>query len=190
MLKEMEQMVKKVRANLKVAQDRQKSYADQKINFKEFQVGEHVYVRIREKKSTLQWSGCVKLAPRLCGPFQILARIGPVAYQLALPSHIRVHNVFHVSVLKKYIYDPKHIINWKDIQVEPEGEFLVEQVSILDRRRVVLRKRAIIQVKVQRQHFGPDEATWEDEQKMKEAYPELFLGEKHRDDVEFQEGEM
>eukprot|EP00253_Pinus_taeda_P027707 PITA_27707 len=180
MLKEMEQMDKKVRANLKVAQDRQKSYADRKRNFKEFQVGEHVYVRIRAKKSTLQWSGCAKLAPRFCGPFQILARIGPVAYQLALPSHIRVHNVFHVSVLKKYIYDPKHIISWQDIQVKPEGEFLVEPVSILDRRRVVLRKRAI----------GPDEATWEDEQNMKEAYPELFLGEQHRDDVEFQEGDM
>eukprot|EP00253_Pinus_taeda_P028544 PITA_28544 len=190
MLKEMEQMVKKVRANLKVAQDRQKSYADRKRNFKEFQVGEHVYVRIRAKKSTLQLSGCAKLAPRFCGPFQILARIGPVAYQLALPNHIRVHNVFHVSVLKKYIYDPKHIISWQDIQVEPEGEFLVEPVSILDRRRAVLRKRAIIQVKVQWQHFRPNEATWEDEQNMKEAYPELFLGEQHWDDVEFQEGEM
>eukprot|EP00253_Pinus_taeda_P023292 PITA_23292 len=118
MLKEMEEMVKKVRANLKVAQDRQKSYADRKRNFKEFQVGEHVYVRIRAKKSTLQWSGCTKLAPRFCGPFQILARIGPVAYQLALPSHIRVHNVFHVSILKKYIYDPKQIISWQDIQVK------------------------------------------------------------------------
>eukprot|EP00253_Pinus_taeda_P020913 PITA_20913 len=153
MLKEMEQMVKKVQANLKVAQDRQKSYANQKRNFKEFQVGEHVYVRIRAKKSTLQWSGCTKLAPRFCGSFQILARIGPVAYQLALPNHIRVHNVFHVSILKKYIYDPKHIISWQDIQVEPEGEFLVEPVSILDQRRVMLRKRAIIQVKVQWQHF-------------------------------------
>eukprot|EP00253_Pinus_taeda_P014857 PITA_14857 len=157
MLKEMEQMVKKVRANLKVAQDRQKRYADRKRNLKEF---------------------------------QILARIGPVAYQLALPSHIRVQNVFHVSVLKKYIYDPKHIISWQDIQVEPEGEFLVERVSILDRRRVVLRKRAITEVKVQWQHFGPDEATWEDEQNMKEVYPELFLREQHRDDVDFQEGEM
>eukprot|EP00253_Pinus_taeda_P012417 PITA_12417 len=190
MLKEMEEMVKRVRANLKVAQDRQKSFADRKRNFKEFQVGEHVYVRIQAKKSTLQWSGCAKLAPRICGPFQILVRIRPVAYQLALPSHIRVHNVFHVSVLKKYIYDPRHIISWQDIQVEPKGEFLVEPVSILDWRRVVLQKRAIIQVKVQWQHFGPDEAIREDEQNMKEAYPELFMGEQHQDDVEFQEGEM
>lgn len=117
MLKEMEAMVKRVRANLKVAQDRQKNFADRKRTFREYQVGEHVYVRIQARRSALQWNGGAKLAPRFCGPFQILARVGPVAYQLALPSHIRVHNVCHVSVLKKYVYDPKHIISWQDIQV-------------------------------------------------------------------------
>jgi len=117
MLKEMEDMVKKVRANLKAAQDRQKKFADRKRRFKEYQVGHHVYIRIQARKSTLQWSSCAKLAPRYFGPFQVLARVGPVAYQLALPSHIRIHNVFHVSMLKKYIYDPKHVIKWQDIRV-------------------------------------------------------------------------
>lgn len=73
MLKEMEAMVKRVRVNLKVAQDRHKSFADRKRTFKEYQVGEHVYVRIRARRSTLQWNGCAKLAPGFCGPFQILA---------------------------------------------------------------------------------------------------------------------
>eukprot|EP00253_Pinus_taeda_P017334 PITA_17334 len=117
MLKEMEDMVKRVRVNLKAAQDIQKNFADRKRRFKEYQVGDHVYIRIQAKRSTLQWVGCAKLAPRYCGPFQILARVGPVAYQLALLSHIRVHNVFHISVLKKYVYDPKHVIRWQDIQV-------------------------------------------------------------------------
>lgn len=111
MLKEMEVMVKRVRLNLKVAQDRQNSFADRKRTFKEYQVGEHVYLRIQARRSTLQWNGCAKLAPRFYGPFQILARVGLVAYQLALPSHIRVHNVFHVSVLKRYVCGPKHIIS-------------------------------------------------------------------------------
>eukprot|EP00253_Pinus_taeda_P030817 PITA_30817 len=112
MLMEMEEMVKRVRSNLKAAQDRQKSFGNRKRRFKECQVGDHVYVRIQARKSTLQWSGCAKLAPHYCGPFEVLARIGLVAYQLALPSHIQVHNVFHVSVLKKYVYDPKHVIKW------------------------------------------------------------------------------
>eukprot|EP00253_Pinus_taeda_P019990 PITA_19990 len=148
MLKEMEDMVKRVRVNLKAAQDIQKNFADRKRRFKEYQVGDHVYIRIQAKRSTLQWVGCAKLAPRYCGPFQILARVGPVAYQLALLSHIRVHNVFHISVLKKYVYDPKHVIRWQDIQVKPKGEVLVEPLSILDQREVQLRKRVITQVKV------------------------------------------
>eukprot|EP00253_Pinus_taeda_P021758 PITA_21758 len=190
MLKEMEDMVKKVRVNLKASQDRQKNFTDRKRRFKEFQIGDHVYIRIQAKRSTLQWSGCAKLAPRYCGPFQILARVGPVAYQLALPSHIRVHNVFHVSVLKKYVYDPKHVIRWQEIQVEPEGEVLVEPLSILDWREVQLRKQVITQVKVQWRHFGPDEANWEDEELMRRTYPDLFGSERHRDGVQSQGEEM
>eukprot|EP00253_Pinus_taeda_P017390 PITA_17390 len=188
MLKEMEDMVKRVCVNLKAAQDRQKNFADRKRRFKEFQIGDHVYIRIQAKRSTLQWSGCAKLAPWYCGPFQILARVGPVAYQLALPSHIRVHNVFHVSVLKKYVYDPRHVIRWQEIQVE--GEVLAEPLSILHRREVQLRKRVITQVKVQWRHFGPDEATWEDEELMRRAYPDLFGSERHRDGVQSQGEEM
>eukprot|EP00253_Pinus_taeda_P019597 PITA_19597 len=143
MLTEMEDMVKKVRANLKAAQDKQKNFVDRKRRFKEYLVGDHVFIKIQAKKSTLQWSGCAKLVPQYYGPFQVLARIVPIAYQLALPSHIRVHNVFHVSVLKKYVYDPRHVIKWQDIQVKPEGEVLVELLSILNRREVQLRRRAI-----------------------------------------------
>eukprot|EP00253_Pinus_taeda_P018433 PITA_18433 len=188
MLKDMEDMVKRVRANLKAAQDRQKSFADRKRRFTEYKVGDHVFVRIQTRRSTLQWSGCAKLAPRYFGRFQNLARVGPVAYQLALPSHIRIHNVFHVSVLKKYVYDPKHVIRWQDVRVELEGEVLVEPQSILDRREVRLRKRVITQVKVLWQHYGPEEATWEDEELIRKAYPNLFNGNRHRDDVQSQGG--
>eukprot|EP00253_Pinus_taeda_P022817 PITA_22817 len=114
---------------------------------------------------------------------KVLARIGSVAYQLALPSHIWVHNVFHVSLLKKYVYDPKHIIIWQDIQAKLEGEILVEPLNILDWKEVLLQKRAITQVKVQWQHFGPHEATWEDAELMKRAYPGLFMAGRHWDNV-------
>ena len=63
-------------------------------------MGEHVFIKVIPKKSSLRLGSCSKLAPRYCGPFEILSRIGQVAYQLALPPNPRVHNVFHISVLK------------------------------------------------------------------------------------------
>ena len=172
----MEEIVKQVQGNLKVAQDRQKSQADLKRTPKEFQVGEHVFIKVRPKKSSLSLGSCAKLAPRYCGPFEILSRIGQVAYQLALPPNLRVHNVFHISVLKKYVHDATHVVNWNDVQVEPEGDFLVEPDCILKRREITLQNRTIGQVKVQWKHLSPEETTWEFESNMQDAYPILFQG--------------
>lgn len=99
MLTEMEDTVKKVRKNLKAAQDRQKIYVDKKRSHKEFHLGDRVYLKFKPRKSTLQWKGCGKFEPWYCGPIQILEQIGLVAYKLELPGHIRVHNFFHVSLL-------------------------------------------------------------------------------------------
>ena len=98
---------------------------------------------MRHKKSSLRLGICAKLAPRYCGPFEILSRIGQVAYQLPLPPNLKVHNVFHISMLKKYIHDSTHVINWNDVQVEPEGDFLVELDCILERREISLWNRTI-----------------------------------------------
>ena len=116
----MEAEVKRIRQFLKAAQDRQKMYTDKKRSYREFVVGDHIYVRIKPKRSTMRWTSCAKLAPRYCGPFQILERVGPVAYKLALPIHIPVYPVFHVSLLKRYVHDEKHVIHWKNIQVGKE----------------------------------------------------------------------
>ena len=101
-------------------------------------VRDHVYLQVKPKKSSLKLGSCTKLAPWFCGPFQVLERIGPIAYNLALPTHLRIHNVFNVSLLRKYVYDSTHIIDWNVVQVEPEGEFQVEHVRILDRKEIVL----------------------------------------------------
>ena len=92
-----------IKKNLKEAQDRQKIYADQDKEFKEFQVGEHVYLHIKPKKSSLRIKSHAKLEPWYFRPFEILERIGPVVHRLALPLTVKVHDVFHVSLLKIYV---------------------------------------------------------------------------------------
>jgi hypothetical protein len=82
---------------------------------------------------------CAKLAPRYCGPFEVLDKMGPVSYRIALPLTKKTHNVFHVSLLKKYVHDANHIIDWYVIQVEIEGEFLSEPQCILDRKETTLK---------------------------------------------------
>jgi hypothetical protein len=82
---------------------------------------------------------CTKLAIRFCGPFDILDKIGRVEYMLALSASTNVHNVFHVSLLKKYVHDTNHVIDWNFIQVELEGDFQVQPVRILDIKVKVLR---------------------------------------------------
>jgi hypothetical protein len=119
------------------------------------------------EKSSLRMGVSSKLAPQYCGPFEVLERVGLVAYRLALPPTVKAHNVFHVSLLKKYVHDSNHIIDWSVIQVEPKGEFLPEPQCILDTKETSFGNRTIAQVKVQWKHFGPYEATWEMEDAMR-----------------------
>lgn len=138
MLKEMEQQMANVRNDLKITQDWQTSYADLKRSHKEFKVSDPVYLRVRPRKSSLKLGSYAKLAPIYCGPFEVLDKIGPVAYRIALPVNMRAHNVFHVSLLKRYVHDLDHVIDWNVIQVDPEGEFEVEPEFILDWRENTL----------------------------------------------------
>lgn len=100
-----------VKKNLKATQDRNMSYTDRNRLFKEFQVGEQVYLRIKIKKISLWIGSCAKMAPRFYGPFSIIERIGLVAYQIAFPSTVKVQDFLHVSLLKKYVKDDDHVID-------------------------------------------------------------------------------
>ena len=101
--------------------------------------------------------------------------MGKADYKLDLPPHIRTHDVFHFYLFKKHVVDKSHIIDWNNVQVESEGDFHAEQMCILDKREVVLRKQTIVHVKVQcPKHYTPEEAPWEIEYVMRQVYPFLF----------------
>jgi hypothetical protein len=137
-------------------------------------VRDHVFLKVKANRSSLKLGNCSKLAARYCGSFEILGRIGPVAYMISFPEYMYVHNVFHVSFLKKYIPDANHVIDWNVIQVEQEGAFQVHLVRILDQKIKQLRNRSIGLVKVQWTLYGPEDATWEHEDAMRAEYLHLF----------------
>ena len=83
--------------------DRKRSYEDLKRLHKDFKVGNHVYLRVRPRKNSLKLGSCAKIAPRYCGPFEVLDKIGPIAYKIAFPINMRDHNVFHISLRSMYM---------------------------------------------------------------------------------------
>jgi hypothetical protein len=111
----MEEHMVKIKTNLKDAQYRKKIYANKRITRKEFKVGDHVFLKLKAKRSSLKLRNCSKLVERYCGPLEILERIGVVAYILALPASMCICNAFHVSFLKNYVPDVNHITDWNVI---------------------------------------------------------------------------
>jgi hypothetical protein len=79
---------------------------------REFNVGDHLHLRVRSRELSLRMGVCAKLEPWYCGPFEILDRVGHVAYRITLPPIMKAHNVFHVYLLKKYVHDSNHTIDW------------------------------------------------------------------------------
>ena len=119
-----------------------------------------------------------KLSPRFIGPFEILERIGTVEYRLALsPSMTGVHEVFHVSMLRKYTPDPAHVVDWGQIEVDTDGTFEEGPVCIVDSRDQVLRRKTVRLVRVLWRHYGVEESTWEREDTMRATYPFSIMDE-------------
>ena len=115
LLKYMEITMKHVQKNVKASQGRKKSYVDLKRTPREFQEGDHVYIKVNPKKIFLRLGKYSKSTPRYCSTFEILAKVVLVTYQLALPPNINLHNVFHISILKIYVHDVSHVIYWNVI---------------------------------------------------------------------------
>ncbi|CAA3011866.1 DNA RNA polymerases superfamily [Olea europaea subsp. europaea] len=168
--------VKLIRENLKIAQDRHKSYADKRRKDLEFTVGDKVFLKLSPWKGVLRFGKQGKLSPRYIGPYQVTERIGPVAYRLDLPDELsRIHDVFHVSMLRKYIADPSHVLESQPVQLKDNLAYTEEPLRILDRKVQIQQNKTVSLVKVLWQNQTVEEATWENEDQMRAQYPHLFI---------------
>ena len=144
----------------------------------EFEVGDHVFLKVMPKRGVVRFDKRGKLSLRFIGPFEILERIGVVAYRLALPPNMSsVHEVFHVSILRKYTPDPAHVVDWGQVEVDTDETFKEGPVCILDNRDKVLRRKTVRLVRVLWRQCGMEESTWEREDTMRATYPFLFRDE-------------
>ena len=126
----------------------------------EFEVGDHVFLKVMPKGGVVRFSKRGKLWPRFIGPFEMLERIGIVAYRLALPPSMSgVHEVFHVSMLRNYTPYPAHVMDWGQIEVDIDRTFEEGPVCILDTRDQVLRRKTVRVVRVLWRHYGVEEST-------------------------------
>ena len=167
--------IKTIRARMKTSQSRQKSYADKRRRPLEFEAGEKVFLKVSPMRGVMRFGKKGKLSPRYVGPFEILERVGKAAYRLALPpSMSNLHDVFHVSMLRKYMSDPSHVLQDQEVEVSPDIRYEESAVAILDRKEKVLRNKTIPLVKVLWKSHSTEEATWELESEMQKKYPSLF----------------
>ncbi|PON64520.1 hypothetical protein PanWU01x14_123970 [Parasponia andersonii] len=147
---------------METAQSRQKNYADKWRTLLEFQVEDTIFLKIAPIKGVMWFEKRGKLSPRYIGLFKILEHIGKLAYKLALPPELAsVHNVFHVSMLKKYISDSSHVLKHELVEVHEDLTYEEKQVNIFAHEEKNLRSTTIPLVKVLSPNYKIEEATWE-----------------------------
>nr|AAV43974.1 putative polyprotein [Oryza sativa Japonica Group] len=174
-LREAEEKVKIIQERLRVAQSRQKSYADNRRRDLAFEEGDYVYLRVTPLRGVHRFQTKGKLAPRFVGPFKIVSRRGEVAYQLELPpSMTGIHDVFHVSQLKKCLRVPTEEADPDRIELQEDLTYVEKPVRILEVSERKTRNRVIRFCKVQWSNHSEEESTWEREDELKSAHPHLF----------------
>ena len=149
LVKDIEEKVQIIQQRLEAANDKQRSYANLKRKYIEYEFGDKVFLKVSPWKKILRFGRKGKLSPRFIGPYEILERVGPVAYRLALPLELaKLHDVFHVSMLRGYRSDTSHILPVQDIQVQEDFTFDEEPKTILDHEIRQLRNKQVPLVKV------------------------------------------
>ncbi|KAC9475837.1 hypothetical protein E3N88_45766 [Mikania micrantha] len=175
LIQETTDKIAQIQQRLQATRSRQKSYADKRRKPLEFNVGDRVMLKASPWKGVVRFGAKGKLVPRYVGPFEITQRIGPVAYRLRLPDELSgVHDVFHVSNLKRCLADESLIILLEKVLVDEQLHFIEEPVEIMEREVKKLKRSRIPIVKVRWSSKRGPEFTWEREDNMKAKYPNLF----------------
>jgi hypothetical protein len=160
---------------MSAAQSRQKSYADNRRRPLKFEVGDRVFLKVSPMRGVMWFGKKGKLTPRFVGPFEITQRVGKLAYRIALSLDlIGMHDVFHVSMLRKYIANPDIIMVYEPLEIQEGLTYVEELIKIVDKKEQVLCTKMIPIVKVLWHNHGVEEASWEAEHDMWSRYPQLF----------------
>ena len=176
-LKSKDQIMQLLKEHLMAAQERMKRMADPHRTEREFSVGDWVYLNFNHTANYLFPWESKKLSPKYFGPFQVIARVGPIAYKLQLLSEARIHPVFHVSSQKKKVGNGVPVQS-RLPPILDQGVLQHKPERILAKHMVKLWKRAVTEILVQWQGCDESDATWEGYYKLKERFPDLDLEDK------------
>ncbi|XP_057965413.1 uncharacterized protein LOC131155975 [Malania oleifera] len=169
-----------IRERIKTTQSRPKSYANICRRELEFEIGDTTFLRISLMKGVMRFEKKRKLSPRYIRLFEILERVGLVAYKIALPPSLsRIHDVFHISILRKYILNPSHVINYESFELEDTLVYEEIPIQILDYKEHELHTKMIPLIKVLWHNHAVEEASWESETEIRQKYPQLFREAQH-----------
>ncbi|GJT26503.1 putative reverse transcriptase domain-containing protein [Tanacetum coccineum] len=175
LVQETTEKIFQIKERLKTARSRQKSYADKRRKPLEFKVGDRVLLKVSPWKGVVRFGKKGKLAPRYVGPFEIVERVGPVAYRLKLPQELScVHDTFHVSNLKKCLAEPDVQVPLDEIEIDENLRFVEEPIEIVERDVKKLKQRRIPLVKVRWNSRQGAEYTWEREDQFRKKYSHLL----------------
>jgi hypothetical protein len=181
LVKDAEERVKVIIENLKMAQMRQKIYHDKGTAPRHFEVGDYVYLKVSPTKGVQRFGVKGKLAPRYIGPYEVIEVCGPVAYRIQLPERFSaVHNVFHVTPLKKGMPVPENeVITEANAWIEPDFSLIEHPLKVLDQKERKTRRQTVRMYKIQWSHHTEGEATWETEDYLNTKYPGFLQSRNH-----------
>jgi hypothetical protein len=164
-----------IKEQMSGAQSWQKSYVDNRMRPLEFEVGDRVFLKVSPIRGVMWFRKIGKLSPIFVELFEITQRVGRLAYRIALPpDYVETHDVFHVSMLRKYIANPNVIMEYEPLEIYEGLIYVEEPVKIVDKKEQVLHTKMIPIVKVLWRNHGVEEASWEVKHNKRSRYPHLF----------------